>query len=296
MYVESASLPGPKNTPLTLGVTTYYFRTEFDLPADSVAALRLRHVIDDGAVFYLNGLEFCRFNLPTGRITSTTTAYPYVSDATLSGYITVPVGLLRPGTNVLAVEVHQQPGTNTDVVMGAELSAEVVPPAVPEVDEGLVFNEVAAAGSAAFWLELANVSDASIDLAGYVIRSSAGDAVRVALRLDRAGGTGRGHRRRVSASRRPRATSCSSRRRTARRCSTPSSLTGVLQGQSPEFPGRWLAPDSATAGTANLFTFHDEVVINEIMYHHRADYGRRSSPSRTRSGSSFTTAATRPSI
>ncbi|MCX7427729.1 MAG: lamin tail domain-containing protein [Planctomycetia bacterium] len=269
LYVESASLPGPKNTPLALGITTYYFRTEFDLPADSVAALRLRHVIDDGAVFYLNGIEICRFNLPAGKITSTTTAYPYVADATLSGYITVPVGRLQPGTNVLAAEVHQQGGTNTDVVMGAELSAEVVPPAVPEVDEGLVFNEVAAAGSAAFWLELANVSDGSIDLAGYVIRSSAGDECVLP-----SGSIEPGELVAVTAAQ----LGFSPAEGDKLFLAAPDGMAvldavavaDALQGQSPEFPGRWLAPDSATPGTANVFTFHDEVVINEIMYHHRA--------------------------
>ena len=269
LYVEEAGLPGPKNTPLTLGQVTYYFRTEFDLPADSLTALRLRHVIDDGAVFYLNGTEVYRLNLPEGEINSQTTASPYVTDATLSDTITIPVGLLRPGTNVLAVEVHQHATTSTDVVMGAELTAVVAPPEVSEIDTGLVFNEVAAAGAGEFWVELINAGEESVDLAGYVIRSSEGDECVLP-----SGSIGPGELVVVSAAELGFSPSEGDKLFLA----TPDGtavldavvVTNALQGQSPEFPGRWLSPDAATPGEANLFTFHDEVVINEIMYHHRA--------------------------
>ena len=41
-----------------------------------------------------------------------------------------------------------------------------------------------------------------------------------------------------------------------------------LQGLSNEYAGWWF-PDIATPGTANSFQLHDEIVINEIMYHHQ---------------------------
>jgi hypothetical protein len=44
------------------------------------------------------------------------------------------------------------------------------------------------------------------------------------------------------------------------------------RGKSPEGTGRWLYPDAETWGTANSFTFHDDIVINEIMYHHPPGY------------------------
>ena len=37
--------------------------------------------------------------------------------------------------------------------------------------------------------------------------------------------------------------------------------------QRPGDAHRWLVPDSPTPGTANEFSFHDEIVINEILYH-----------------------------
>ena len=39
----------------------------------------------------------------------------------------------------------------------------------------------------------------------------------------------------------------------------------------PDGSGRWLLPDHATQGTPNSFRLHDEIVINEIMYHHRGE-------------------------
>ena len=35
----------------------------------------------------------------------------------------------------------------------------------------------------------------------------------------------------------------------------------------PDGAGEWLTPDAATPGASNLVTLHEEVVINEIMYH-----------------------------
>ncbi len=43
-------------------------------------------------------------------------------------------------------------------------------------------------------------------------------------------------------------------------------LTGSLRGRSEAHGGDYLYPDAATPGTPNSFSFHDEVVISEIMY------------------------------
>src|SRR6185369_2327830 len=56
LYNETAVIPGTKNTPLNLGPITFYFRTWFDFDGDPERAeLALQHVIDDGAIVYLNG-------------------------------------------------------------------------------------------------------------------------------------------------------------------------------------------------------------------------------------------------
>ena len=41
------------------------------------------------------------------------------------------------------------------------------------------------------------------------------------------------------------------------------------RGRFPVGTGEWLYPDSETPGTSNTFSFNKDIVINEIMYHHR---------------------------
>jgi hypothetical protein len=105
---ETASLAEPIRTPVNLGVPTYYMRTEFNYEGNTGAAiLRLASIVDDGAVFYLNGQEVSRFNMPAGTIEFTTPAVSAVRNATNSGEIRIPTDALVQGTNVLSVEVHQ---------------------------------------------------------------------------------------------------------------------------------------------------------------------------------------------
>jgi hypothetical protein len=48
-------------------VQTFYFRTYFNFgPVSPAVKLKLRHVVDDGAVFYLNGEEVHRFGIAQG--------------------------------------------------------------------------------------------------------------------------------------------------------------------------------------------------------------------------------------
>ncbi|MCH8923694.1 MAG: lamin tail domain-containing protein, partial [Planctomycetes bacterium] len=44
-------------------------------------------------------------------------------------------------------------------------------------------------------------------------------------------------------------------------------VTNSLRGRSDEHDGQWLWPDVPTPSAPNVFAFHDEIVINEIMYH-----------------------------
>jgi len=120
LSVETANLPGPKTTPLTLGRTTYYFRGRFEFQGNPTGAkLRLTTIIDDGAVFYLNGNEIYRLGMPAGTVTSATFASRTAGDAIAEGPFEVPATGLRQGENVLAVEVHQVNATSSDIVFGA---------------------------------------------------------------------------------------------------------------------------------------------------------------------------------
>ena len=43
-------------------------------------------------------------------------------------------------------------------------------------------------------------------------------------------------------------------------------ITGRLRGRSERYDDQWLYPEVPTPGSANSFSFHDEIVINEIMF------------------------------
>ena len=131
-YVESASLPVATMTPLTLGAATYYFRKTFTIDAaiDS-ANLTLSSLVDDGYLLYLNGTLIHRLGMDAGVVNHETLANRSVGDAVIEGPFTGGTSVLKKGTNVLAVEVHQSSLTSSDVVLGVLLEAELNVPNQP---------------------------------------------------------------------------------------------------------------------------------------------------------------------
>jgi len=169
---ESSSLPEPIRTELTDPmlnepfVNTHYFETDFTFssdPADFVD-LQLRYLIDDGAVFYLNGVELARYNM-SGSVGSSVlagdSASATIDNATFSSVTNVANELVN-GTNRLSVEVHQPGTTSSDIVMAVELTAR----------EEIV-QAVAASGYHEIneeWFELYNRNAAqSVDLTGWSV-------------------------------------------------------------------------------------------------------------------------------
>jgi predicted MPP superfamily phosphohydrolase len=103
---------------------TTYFRKTFTASAGLYSAtLNLR--VDDGAVVYLNGTEIARTsNIPAGTVLfSTTATSTAASDGGTTQSFTVNPGLLVNGDNVLAVEVHQQAVTSSDIFLDVELTS-----------------------------------------------------------------------------------------------------------------------------------------------------------------------------
>ncbi|MCP4452353.1 MAG: hypothetical protein GY809_12900, partial [Planctomycetes bacterium] len=123
LYVEGSALPAAKNTPLTLGSTTYYFRTQFTLDQDpsEIASPTVYTILDDGAIIYLNGQEILRLGVPAGNVTHDTYADDTVGNATIEGPFELDASLLVQGANTLAVEVHQTSSTSSDIVFGLQL-------------------------------------------------------------------------------------------------------------------------------------------------------------------------------
>ncbi|NQV35312.1 MAG: hypothetical protein HQ515_21640, partial [Phycisphaeraceae bacterium] len=125
LYVESSGLPGAKNTPLTLGARTYYFRTQFilDQNLSEITALALSTILDDGAILYLNGQEILRLGMPNSNVGHETLANRSVGNAEIEGPFEFDSSLLIQGTNTLAVEVHQTSSGSSDIVFGLRLDA-----------------------------------------------------------------------------------------------------------------------------------------------------------------------------
>jgi hypothetical protein len=126
--VETAALPEPLRTTfvgyVAGAVRTFYFRSHFnfaDNPANAV--LCLRTVIDDAAVFHLNGAEIFRLRMPAVYDYNTEGTGGAIGDAVYEGPFYVCVTNLVQGDNVLAVEVHQTGSGSSDIVMGVAVSA-----------------------------------------------------------------------------------------------------------------------------------------------------------------------------
>jgi len=263
--------PDLQRTGLPLGPVTYYFRKAFNFAGDPArATLFLDTAVDDGAVFYLNGVEIHRFNMAAGSVTHSTLASNSIGHATFTGPIAVSAASLVRGTNVLAVEVHQGSLADADMIFGATLTARVTPPPPEDFDPGaFVFNEISAASTNDFQVELMNIGTQPIDVAGYVVQRTglspdaeytlgqqflgpAGVLVLNQSALGFGATSGdklflhlpgkRGIADSIEVHERPRA-------------------------RSPDGIGEWLTPNVVTPNASNTFAFHDEIVINEIMYH-----------------------------
>ena len=116
-------------------VRTYYFQTKFVFTNDPVGVTLISsNLIDDAAVFFLNGVEIGRvaFPPPPEVITHASQGSRGATDVITSGwdvFTNVPSNLIQ-GTNVLAVEVHQTGGASSDLVFAHNLTALIPAPVV----------------------------------------------------------------------------------------------------------------------------------------------------------------------
>jgi len=111
----------PLNKPIT-----NWFRYEFDVVnAASMTGLVLSLRYDDAALVYLNGVELERVNLPIGVITDQTVSLtPIIGSQTFEfSQFVVDAALLSEGTNLMAVEIHQDSSASYDLAFDVILSA-----------------------------------------------------------------------------------------------------------------------------------------------------------------------------
>jgi hypothetical protein len=115
-------------SPVTMtNLITAYFRTHFFFGGDPAAViLDANGKFDDGAIIYLNGTELARVGLPPAPATI---GHDYFAtrgvgdaDAQDTARFIFPSSL-HNGDNVLAVELHQQSFTSSDLTMGLRVVA-----------------------------------------------------------------------------------------------------------------------------------------------------------------------------
>jgi hypothetical protein len=122
---------GDENTLASFGgdannkhITTYFRRAFQVADAAFYTNLTLRVLRDDGVIVYLNGTEIFRNNLPGGVVNYRTLALNAISGAEEStAFLSAAVSpaLLRTGTNVVAVEIHQNTNNSSDISFDLEL-------------------------------------------------------------------------------------------------------------------------------------------------------------------------------
>ena len=100
---------------------TTYFRTMVHVPEGDYTSAKIRLRRDDGAVVYLNGQELLRSNLPGGEIRYSTSA-PMAApdDGEIWQEFVIPASLVASGSNSLAVEIHQNSPTSSDLSFDLE--------------------------------------------------------------------------------------------------------------------------------------------------------------------------------
>jgi exopolysaccharide biosynthesis protein len=128
----NTEMPGNPNNPSIPGYpfVTYYFRTHFTFTNSvSEVSLLFDARVDDGAVFYLNGAEAYRNNLPPAPTpilnANLASAYNCGGDATCPVLFSLAgstVTNLVSGDNVIAVEVHNYNIASPDITFGTALT------------------------------------------------------------------------------------------------------------------------------------------------------------------------------
>jgi hypothetical protein len=182
-------------------ITTYFRKSIVVNDTVDFNILSGKVLFDDGVVVYLNGEEVYRANLPQGTVDYNTLAVVAANENVYESF-SIPKGKIKPGVNVIAVELHQNGATSSDISFDLELSTikigeeiqitsslpKVTDVAESEVSmqaffvpvdpiEGLIINEFSASeteqldeeGDKEDWIEVYNKGSEDIQLGGLYI-------------------------------------------------------------------------------------------------------------------------------
>ncbi len=104
---------------------TTYFRKSINIAnpaAFSIFSANIKR--DDGVVVYVNGTEVYRNNLPAGVIAYNTGAsISAADDGATPQPFSIPLNIIVAGNNIIAVEIHQNAATSSDISFDMQLLA-----------------------------------------------------------------------------------------------------------------------------------------------------------------------------
>ncbi|MBQ8047688.1 MAG: CotH kinase family protein [Prevotella sp.] len=102
---------------------TYYFRNTVSLSQTPTngAKFVLNYTVDDGFIIYVNGVEAGRYNMPNGNVTFETMAASDAKSNPDKGTMQIDASFFKQGYNTIAVEVHNNSWTSTDILWNATL-------------------------------------------------------------------------------------------------------------------------------------------------------------------------------
>lgn len=150
---EDEPLPIPIVTSTTAPIgRAIFFETNFTLTASELEGfnqVEMSHLIDDGAVFYINGFEIERHRMnpePTNYLSTALGG----GEAVLIQGVSIPKSVLKVGSNRVSVQVHQTSLGSSDIVFGLQLQTVLEVPAAVE--------------SGTQWIELFNKGAQTVDL------------------------------------------------------------------------------------------------------------------------------------
>jgi putative cell wall-binding protein len=101
---------------------TTYFRSNFEVKDTAlVKTLKASVFLDDAAVFYINGKEIHRENMPEGNVDYKALSKDSLGTVKNDIEFDVDPTVLKQGTNTIAVEVHQRSADSSDLVFDMNL-------------------------------------------------------------------------------------------------------------------------------------------------------------------------------
>ena len=269
--------PGPV---LSFGLTVGGVYSELDMPLDGLSGRPTLAGLEDGLphhvavsynsatglkAIYVDGVQCFSVTL-SGAINANNGANAIIGNAEVNGTNGFTGILDETAYWSRALSPSEIAAHFAAVLAGRDYFT----PAATNIATTLAFNELSASTNSGFWLELVNYGTNAISLAGYVIvrdGTASNEYVFPSGPMLGAGGflavtnTTLGFHP-VAGDRLYLLTPARDRVLDAVTIQ-PSALA-----RFPAATGPWLHADLATPGGPNHFSFHSELVINEIMYHH----------------------------